>query len=64
MTGKIINLRQARKSKLRAGKRAAADQNAARYGLTKAEKKRQKSSAEQDRRLIDGHKLEKDEPKK
>lgn len=32
----IINLRQARKDRLRAARRAAADENAARFGRTRA----------------------------
>lgn len=32
----VINLRQARKDRLRAARRAAADENAARFGRTRA----------------------------
>jgi hypothetical protein len=52
----IVNLRQARKRKVRAGKDVEAAQNRATFGRTKAEK--QKSSTEKTiaQKLIDAHK--------
>ncbi|MGB0507899.1 MAG: DUF4169 family protein [Pikeienuella sp.] len=62
MTKNVINLRQARKSKLRADKRATADKNAVRHGMTKAQRIKEKAETDQANRLIDGHKIEKDAP--
>ncbi len=52
----IINLRQKRKQSERDGKRKAADQNAALYGRTKAEKTLQQAQAVKAARALDGHK--------
>ncbi|MGB0412565.1 MAG: DUF4169 family protein [Pikeienuella sp.] len=60
MTGKVINLRQARKSKAREDKRAAADSNAARHGQTKAERDALKNEKSRAQRLLDGHEVEND----
>ncbi len=46
MAGDIVNLRQARKAKLRAEKTARAEQNRVTFGRTKAE--REASGAEKD----------------
>lgn len=58
MTGRIINLRQARKAKARDGKRAEADANAARHGLTKSERATARDEKSRDGRMLDGHKLD------
>lgn len=52
----IVNLRQARKQKARAGKDAEASENRVRFGRTKAEK--QKASTEKTiaEKLMDAHK--------
>ncbi|MDI1295690.1 MAG: DUF4169 family protein [bacterium] len=57
----IINLRQARKAKMRADKAGQADANRAKFGRTKAE--RIAASDEKDRmaRLLDGAQREKDD---
>ncbi len=52
----IINLRQARKARDRADKRAAGDENAARSGRSKALKALEKAQADKARALLDAHK--------
>lgn len=52
---KIVNLRAARKAKERETSRATGDQNAAKFGRTKAEKDLEKVRAEKARRDLDGH---------
>lgn len=52
----IINLRQAKKIRARAEKRAAADENAARSGRSKALKALEKARADKERAALDGHK--------
>lgn len=52
---KIVNLRAARKAKERETSRATGDQNAAKFGRTKAEKYLEKARAEKARRDLDGH---------
>ena len=52
---KIVNLRAARKAKKRETSRATGDQNAAKFGRTKAEKDLEKAQAEKARRDLDGH---------
>lgn len=59
---KIVNLRQARKAKARAGKKAEAEANAARFGQTKAERQAREAEAASATRRLDGHQIEKDEP--
>ena len=53
----VINLRAVRKARERARARAAADENAARFGRTKALKALEQARAEQARTLLDGHRL-------
>lgn len=52
---KIVNLRAARKAKERETSRAMGDQNAAKFGRTKAEKDLEEARAEKARRDLDGH---------
>ena len=52
---KIVNLRAARKAKERETSRATGDQNAAKFGRTKAEKDLEKARAEKARSDLDGH---------
>ncbi len=52
----IINLRQAKKTRDRADKRAAGDENAARFGRFKALKTLEKTQADKARALLDAHK--------
>ncbi|MAN76579.1 MAG: hypothetical protein CML24_05155 [Rhizobiales bacterium] len=51
-----VNLRQARKNKLRAEKERAADTNRARFGRTKAEREKSEIQAELDAKRLDFHK--------
>lgn len=55
---KIINLRTVRKAKQRQADRAKADENAAKFSLTKAGRNLQLAIAEQARRNLDGHERE------
>ena len=55
MTGKVVNLRQARKRKDREGKAKEADANAALHGLSKATTDLAKARAEKQQRDLDGH---------
>ena len=52
---KIVNLNKARKARDRVAKRAQADENAVKFGLTKAEKDLNKARAEKSARDLDGH---------
>ncbi|WP_347310059.1 DUF4169 family protein [Defluviimonas sp. SAOS-178_SWC] len=54
----IVNLRAARKERDRAMKRAGADENAARFGRTKALKVLEKTRAEKARDTLDAHRRE------
>ena len=51
----IVNLRTARKAKERDKARAKGDENAARFGRSKAEKDLEKARADKARRDLDGH---------
>ena len=51
-----INLNKVRKSRARAEKRAQADENAVRFGRTKAEKTRAQVDLAKQARDLDGHK--------
>ncbi|GGC03335.1 DUF4169 domain-containing protein [Marivita lacus] len=50
----VTNLNQFRKTKARKDKRASADENAVKFGRTKAQKDLEKARAEKDRRDLDG----------
>lgn len=54
----IVNLRQKRKEAARKEARQKADENAAKHGLTRAERDLQKARAEQARAKLDGHERE------
>jgi hypothetical protein len=54
----VVNLRAARKARERAEARAAADENAARFGRTKALKALEKARAEKARETLDAHRRE------
>lgn len=56
MTGTPINLRAARKAQLRAKKSAQADENAVKFGRTKAQKALEKAVAEHTAKALDAHK--------
>ena len=50
-----VNLNRYRKAKARAERKARADENAVRFGRTKAEKKLESAQAEKAARDLDGH---------
>ena len=54
----IVNLRAAKKARQRAEARAKGDENATKFGRTKAEKDLEKTRAEKARRDLDGHERE------
>lgn len=56
----IINLRTAKKQAARKAARTTGDENAAKFGLTKAERDRQKAQAEKSARDLDGHRRDTD----
>ncbi len=58
MTGKVVNLNKARKSRARADERVRADANAAKFGRTKGEKAKERTLAEKAQRDLDGHERE------
>ena len=51
-----VNLRQVRKARARAEKRAAGDANAAKFGRTPAERERETRARAKADRHLDGHK--------
>jgi hypothetical protein len=53
-----INLNQARKERTRANKKGQADENAARYGQSKAQKEALKARAALIKRNLEAHKRE------
>jgi Domain of unknown function (DUF4169) len=60
MSGKIINLTANRKRRMRAAKKARSDENAVKFGQTKAEKTLDAARRDKAARDLDGAKL--DEP--
>ncbi|NDV98116.1 DUF4169 family protein [Salipiger sp. PrR002] len=54
----VVNLNRFRKSKARAEKRAQADENAVRHGLSKAEKKLEERRSDKAARSLEGHRLD------
>ncbi len=62
--GDLINLRRARKSKLRTEKEAQASENRAKFGRPIAALKLQKAQRDQNRKALDGHRITpiKDQP--
>lgn len=56
----IVNLRQGRKRKIRAGQDQQAAENRAKYGRTKGEKQRAAAEADRDRRHVDQARLTRD----
>jgi hypothetical protein len=53
-----VNLNRVRKEKARAAKKARADENAVKFGRTKAEKELEKARADQSRKALDAHRKE------
>lgn len=60
MTGKIVNLRTARKQKARASKRKAGDSAAARHGESAPDKAQREAERALSERRLDGHRRETD----
>ena len=58
MTGKVVNLRRARKLKARKEARAGADANAARHGEAKAVKSLRAARDDLEARRLEGHRRE------
>ncbi len=54
--GEVVNLRSAKKQAARKAARAKGDENAAKFGQTKAERDLQKAQTEKTARDLDGHK--------
>ncbi|WP_158968299.1 DUF4169 family protein [Chachezhania sediminis] len=55
-----VNLNRFRKEKARADRKARADENAVKFGRTKAEKSRDKAEAEREERRLDAHRRDDD----
>ena len=60
-SGKIINLRAARKSAARVAARAAGDANAAKFGRSKAQKRVEVADADRATQHLDAHRRDKDQ---
>ncbi len=58
MTGKVVNLSKARKSRAKAQDKVRADANAAKFGRTKGEKATERAVADKAKRDLDGHERE------
>lgn len=58
MSAEIVNLRRARKDKLRADREKEAAENRRRFGRTKAEKAAEAAERDRAGRAIDGHRRE------
>lgn len=54
----IVNFNRFKKQKSRTEKRQTADQNAVKFGLSKAEKDIERAKRDKDRRDLDGHERE------
>lgn len=56
MSGQIINLNKARKAKSARDRKAQADENAVKFGRTKAERRLDEARNAQEKSRLDGHK--------
>lgn len=56
----IVNLRQFRKQKVRTDREALAEQNRALHGRTRAEKERDRLTAEKAEKFVSGHRRDND----
>lgn len=54
----LVNLNRARKLRDRAKKRSEADENAVKFGRTKAQKTAEEAAVERARKTLDAHKRE------
>lgn len=61
MSGKIVNLKSARKTKARADAKAEADANAVKFGRTKAQRILEATQNHTARKMLDRHKTEDEE---
>ncbi|MDW4551424.1 DUF4169 family protein [Defluviimonas sp. D31] len=57
----IVNLRNARKAQKRAKARAEGDENAARFGRTKAQRELEQARADKARAELDAHRRERED---
>lgn len=57
----VVNLNRARKAKARTEAKARADENAAKFGRTKAERRLEAARAEAEARRLDQHRREDDD---
>jgi hypothetical protein len=62
LTGEIVNLRKARKAKVRSQKDAQAAENRIRYGTPKTERSLLEAEERLSARRLDGHKLTQGRP--
>lgn len=62
MSGKLISLSRARKTRTRLAKSAKATENAVKFGRSKAEKLRDADNAERLKQHLDNHERDRDEP--
>lgn len=60
MSDRPVNLNRVRKQKARAADKARADENATRFGRTKAQKNLEETQADTARRTLDLHRREED----
>lgn len=58
----IVNLNRFRKAQARVKTRAQADENAAKFGRTKAQKQLEEAQAEKARATLEAHKRDEQEP--
>jgi len=58
--GEVTNLNRARKERTRDAKRTEADQNAVKFGRTKAERIAEAASSTKARKMLDQHELDKE----
>lgn len=58
MPADIVNLRSARKEKARAGRKAEAAANRAKFGRTRAEKDAAATEAEREASRLEGHRID------
>lgn len=54
----VVNLNKARKARARSDRKARADENAVKFGRTKAEKAKDRAATDKTARDLDGHKRE------
>lgn len=62
MCAEIVNLNKARKQRVRKQARQQADENAVKFGLSRAEKDAAAKRSERETRLLDGNKRDPEKP--